>query len=128
MGEITRAIPTRVGADLAKSVIQVDGVDAAGRRVVAKALRREQFVRWCAQLPPGCMVAMEACSSAHHWARKLRAMGLDARLIAAQLRQPVPHARQERQERRHRRCRDLRGGLTAEHELRADQDVASSKA
>jgi transposase len=83
MGEITRAIPARVGADLAKSVIQVDGVDAAGRRVVAKALRREQFVRWCAQLPPGCMVAMEACSSAHHWARKLRALGVDARLIAA---------------------------------------------
>jgi transposase len=83
MDEITRAMPMRVGADLAKSVIQVDGVDAAGRRVVAKALRREQFLRWCAQLPPGCIVAMEACSSAHHWARKLRAMGLDARLIAA---------------------------------------------
>ena len=55
----------------------------AGRRVVAKALKREQFLAWCAQLPPGCMVAMEACSSAHHWARKLRALGLDARLIAA---------------------------------------------
>jgi transposase len=38
---------------------------------------------WCAQLPPGCLVAMEACSGAHHWARKLRALGLDARLIAA---------------------------------------------
>jgi hypothetical protein len=48
MDEITRAMPMRVGADLAKSVIQVDGVDAAGRRVVAQALRREQFVRWCA--------------------------------------------------------------------------------
>jgi len=83
MGEITRAMPARVGADLAKSVIQVDGVDGAGRRVVAKALRREQFLGWCAQLPPGCIVAMEACSSAHHWARKLRALGLDARLIAA---------------------------------------------
>ena len=83
MGEITRAMPARVGVDLAKSVIQVDGVDAAGRRVVAKALRREQFLGWCAQLPPGCIVAMEACSSAHHWARKLRALGLDARLIAA---------------------------------------------
>jgi transposase len=83
MGEITRAMPARVGADLAKSVIQVDGVDATGRRVVAKALRREQFVPWCRQLPPGCIVAMEACSGAHHWARKLRALGLDARLIAA---------------------------------------------
>ena len=83
MGESTRAMPVRVGADLAKSVIQVHGVDGAGRRVAAKALRREQFLGWCKQLPPGCIVAMEACSSAHHWARKLRALGLDARLIAA---------------------------------------------
>jgi transposase len=82
MGEITRAVPARVGVDLAKSVIQVHGVDAAGRRVVAKALQREQFERWCEQLPPGCIVAMEACSSAHHWARKLSAMGLQVRLIA----------------------------------------------
>jgi Transposase and inactivated derivatives len=73
----------RVGADLAKRVIQVHGVDAAGRRVVSRALKREQFMAWCAQLPAGCLVAMEACSSAHHWARKLRALGLDARLIAA---------------------------------------------
>lgn len=83
MGEITRAMPVRVGADLAKSVIQVHGVDEAGRGVVAKAIKREHFVGWCAQLPPGCIVTMEACSSAHHWARKLRALGLDARLIAA---------------------------------------------
>ena len=73
----------RVGADLAKRVIQVHAVDAAGRRVVSRALKREQFMAWCAQLPAGCLVAMEACSSAHHWARKLRALGLDARLIAA---------------------------------------------
>ncbi len=74
---------TRVGVDLAKRVIQVHAVDSAGRRIVARALRREQFMAWCAQLPAGCVVAMEACSGAHHWARKLRALGLDARLIAA---------------------------------------------
>ena len=83
MGEITRALIARVGVDLAKHVIQVHAVDAAGRRVVARALKRDQFIAWCAQLPAGCLVAMEACSSAHHWARKLRALGLDARLIAA---------------------------------------------
>lgn len=83
MGEITRALIARVGVDLAKRVIQVHAVDAAGRRVVSRALRREQFMAWCVQLPPGCLIAMEACSSAHHWARKLRALGLDARLIAA---------------------------------------------
>ena len=74
---------TRVGVDLAKRVIQVHAVNAAGRVVAAKALARERFLPWCAQLPPGCPVAMEACSGAHHWARKLQALGLDARLIAA---------------------------------------------
>ena len=83
MAEITRALIARVGVDLAKNVIQVHAVDAAGRRVVTRAFKREQFLAWCAQLPPGCLVAMEACSSAHHFARKLRALGLDARLIAA---------------------------------------------
>jgi transposase len=83
MSEITRAAIARVGVDLAKRVIQVHAVDAAGRRLVARALKRDQFIGWCAALPPGCLVAMEACSSSHHWARRLRAMGLDARLIAA---------------------------------------------
>ena len=76
---------TRVGVDLAKRVIQVHAVDAAGRVVAAKALAREKFAPWCAQLPPGCLVAMESCSGAHHWARKLCSVGLDARLIAAHL-------------------------------------------
>ena len=83
MSEITRALIARVGVDLAKQVIQVHAVDASGRCIAARAFKRDQFLAWCAQLPAGCMVAMEACSSAHHWARKLRALGLDARLIAA---------------------------------------------
>ena len=83
MNEITRNGIVRVGVDLAKQVIQVHAVDAAGRRVIGRAVKPDQFLAWSAQLPPGCLVAMEACSSAHHWARKLRAMGLDARLIAA---------------------------------------------
>jgi transposase len=83
MSEITRDGIVRVGVDLAKQVIQVHAVDAGGHRVVGRPIKRDQFLAWCAQLPPGCVVAMEACSSAHHWARKLRAMGLDARLIAA---------------------------------------------
>jgi transposase len=72
----------RVGADLAKRVIQVHAVDAAGGVVTAKALARDKFSAWCTQLPPGCLVAMEACGGAHHWARKLRGIGLDVRLIA----------------------------------------------
>ena len=76
---------TRVGVDLAKRVIQVHAVDGAGQRVTSRALPRDKFLPWCAQLPPGCMVAMEASSSAHHWARRLIAVGLDARIIAAHL-------------------------------------------
>ncbi len=85
MSEITRLmlLVVRVGVDLAKNLIQVHAVDATGKRLVSRALKREQFIAWCEQLPQGCLVAMEACSGAHHWARKLRAMGLDARLIAA---------------------------------------------
>jgi len=77
MGEITR-----VGVDLAKRVIQVHAVDATGRVVVAKQLQRDGFTAWCAQLPPGCLVAMEACSGSHHWGRRLRAMGMEVRLLA----------------------------------------------
>ena len=61
MAEITRALIARVGVDLAKNVIQVQAVDAAGQRVVARAIKRDQFVAWCAQLPASCLVAMEAC-------------------------------------------------------------------
>jgi len=77
MGEITR-----VGVDLAKRVIQVHAVDATGRVIAAKQLQRDGFTAWCAQLPPGCVVAMEACSGSHHWGRRLRAMGMEVKLIA----------------------------------------------
>ena len=79
---------TRIGVDLAKRVIQVHAVDAAEQRVTNRALPRDKFIAWCAQLPPGCIIAMEASSSAHHWARQLSAMGLDARIIAAHLVSP----------------------------------------
>ena len=56
MGEITRGGVVRVGADLAKRVIQVHAVDAAGQRVVSRTLKREQFMAWCAQLPAGLLI------------------------------------------------------------------------
>src|SRR5664280_1040738 len=76
---------TRVGVDLAKSVIQVHAVDAAGKLVTNRQLSRDKFLPWCAQLPVGCVVAMEGCGGAHHWARKLVALGLNAKIIAAHL-------------------------------------------
>jgi transposase len=72
----------RVGVDLAKRVIQVHAVDRAGKVLATRSLPREKFEPWCAQLPAGCIVAMETCSGAHHWGRRLRLRGLDVRLVA----------------------------------------------
>ena len=69
-------------------MIQVYAVDGAGKVLITRALVREKFIAWCMQLPAGCMVAMEISSSSHHWARKLKALGVDARIIAAQLVSP----------------------------------------
>ena len=82
MTEITRALIARVGVDLSKRVFQVHAVQRSGRVVQAKAMSPERFFAWCAELPGGCLVAMEACGGAHHVARRLRLLGLDARLIA----------------------------------------------
>lgn len=92
MTESTRvdrlAEAVRVGVDLAKRIIQVHAVNAAGRVLCSRNLPRDKFMLWCAQLPPGCRVVMEVSSSAHHWARKLQALGLEPRIVAAQLAAP----------------------------------------
>ncbi len=69
-------------------MIQVHAVDAGGRVLTSRALARDKFLEWCVRLPAGCIVAMEASSSAHHWARKLIGLGLDPRIISAQLVSP----------------------------------------
>jgi transposase len=76
-----------VGVDLAKNVFQVHGVDAAGRTVLRKQLRREEMASFFAQLPR-CRVAMEACGGSHHWGRKLMKQGHEPLLIAAQFVRP----------------------------------------
>ena len=83
MEQITRAAIVRVGVDLAKRVIQVHAVDETGHVVVSRSLNRERFMAWCASLPQGCLVGMESCSGAHHWARRLRSLGLEPRIVAA---------------------------------------------
>ncbi|ASP23170.1 transposase (plasmid) [Antarctobacter heliothermus] len=69
-----------VGVDLAKNVFQVHGADASGRAVLRKKLRRMQVLEFFSQLPP-CIVAMEACGSAHFWGREIGKLGHDIRLI-----------------------------------------------
>jgi len=88
MDKVIREGAVRVGVDLAKRVIQLHAVDASGRVLTSKALARGKFIECCAKLPPGCIVAMEASSSAHHWARKLAALGLEPRIMSAQLVEP----------------------------------------
>ena len=69
-----------LGLDLAKSVFQVHGVDRTGRAVVTRALRRAQVLDFFRKLP-ACLVGIEACGSAHHWAREIAAFGHDVRMI-----------------------------------------------
>ncbi len=71
---------TTVGLDLAKHFFQVHGVDADGRVVVRKRLRRSEVVAFFANLPR-CLVGMEACATSHHWARELAKLGHDVRLM-----------------------------------------------
>ncbi|MEQ9811603.1 MAG: IS110 family transposase [Azospirillaceae bacterium] len=72
----------RFGIDLAKSVIQVHGVDAAGRVVVRRQLRRGQVERFFAAQAPA-LIGMEACGSAHYWGRELGRLGHEVRLMPA---------------------------------------------
>ena len=82
MGKSIRNIAavTRVGLDLAKNAFQVHAVDAKGETVVARKLARGRLVAFFAELPR-CLVAMEACSSAHHWGRRLASLGFEVKLI-----------------------------------------------
>lgn len=71
---------TTVGLDLAKRVFQVHAVDASGKVVVRKALRRAQVLPFFTKVPP-CLVGIEACGTSHHWARELIALGHEVRLM-----------------------------------------------
>lgn len=76
-----------IGLDIAKSVFQVHGIDAAGEVVVRKRLSRARVIPFFAKLPR-CLVGIEACNTSHHWARELIALGHDVRLMPAQYVKP----------------------------------------
>jgi hypothetical protein len=114
---------TTVGVDLAKSVFTVHGVDAAGRTVLRKTVRREKLMEFIAALPP-CLIGMEACSGAHEWARKFEHHGHrvgrdhDGALCGG-----LP----EELEGRWQRCgSDLRGGGSPEHAVRAGEECRAA--
>jgi transposase len=78
---------TTVGIDLAKNVLQIHGVCEQGKTVIKKQLKREQVAPYFVNLPP-CLIGMEACGSAHHWARKLQGFGHTVKLMAPQFVKP----------------------------------------
>lgn len=71
---------TIIGIDLAKSVFQLHGIDGSGRVVLSRQLRRAELLRVLAKLPPA-LVGLEACGSAHHWAREIGKLGHEVRLM-----------------------------------------------
>src|SRR5215472_343986 len=73
---------TTIGLDIAKNVFQIHGIDAAEKVVVRKQLRRSQVMKFFATLSP-CLVGMEACATAHYWARELTKLGHEVRLMPA---------------------------------------------
>jgi len=79
----------RVGVDLAKNVFQVHGVDRNEKPVWKRKLKRDEWIRvMLEKVEPGCVIGMEACGGAHHWARKLEAHGYSVKLIAPQFVKP----------------------------------------
>jgi transposase len=76
-----------IGLDLAKNVFQIHGIDAAGKIVVRRALRRKEVLEFFGRLAP-CSVGMEACATAHYWAREIARFGHEVKLIAPQLVKP----------------------------------------
>ena len=84
---------TTVDLDIAKSMFQVHGIDAAGQVVIRRQLRRRRVLAFFQNLPP-CLVGIEACASSHHWSRELKALGHGA-ADAASLREAVRQTGEE---------------------------------
>ena len=71
---------TTIGLDIAKSVFQVHGVDAEGKVLIRRKLKRRYVLAFFQKLPP-CLVGIEACATSHHWSRELKARGHNVRLM-----------------------------------------------
>src|SRR5260370_6031132 len=71
---------TTIGLDIAKMVFQVHGIDAEGKVIVRRKLKRRYVVPFFQRLPP-CLIGIEACASSHHWSREMQALGHTVRLM-----------------------------------------------
>jgi transposase len=91
---IMQAITT-IGLDIAKSVFQVHGIDADGKVIIRRQLKRRYVLAFFQRLPP-CLVGIEACATSHHWSRELKALGAYRAPDAAGLREALRQATEER--------------------------------
>ena len=71
-----------IGLDIAKSVFQVHGINAEGKVIIRRQLKRRYVLPFFQKLPP-CLVGIEACASSHYWSRELQALGHTVRLMPA---------------------------------------------
>jgi len=85
--EATTINISTVGIDLAKNVFQIHGANERGKKLWNKQLQRKQVLKFFTRLPP-CLIGMEACGSAHFWARKLEELGHTVKLMAPQFVKP----------------------------------------
>jgi transposase len=109
---------SRIGMDTSKHIFQLHGVNTAEEPVLRKKLRRKEMFAFLEQLAP-TVIAIEACGASHHCARLLQSYGHSVKLIAPQLVQAVPQARQERCGGRRSA---VRGDEPADNALRARED------
>ncbi len=113
---------TTIGLDIAKSVFQIHGVDAAGNVIVRRRLKRRYVLPFFQKLPP-CLVGIEACASSHHWSRELQALGHTVRLM--------PPAYVKPYVKRHKNdaadAEAICEAVTSKHAVRADQDARAAE-
>ena len=107
-----------IGLDIAKSVFQVHGVDAAGQVVLRRQLRRRYVLAFFQKLPP-CLVGIEACASSHHWSRELQALGHTVRLMPPAY--VKPYVKRQKNDVTDAEG-DLRGCHETKHAVCADQN------
>jgi transposase len=86
--------PTTIGIDVAKDVFGVHGVDGRGQVTMRKRLVRKHLLEFMSKLP-ACLVGLEACTSAHYWARELGAAGPSGKAHEPAVREAVPQERKE---------------------------------
>jgi len=82
---------TTIGIDIAKSIFHLYAISKMGRYVKKKQLKRHQLLAYLARLEP-CVIAMEACGGANYWAREIKALGHEVKLIALNMLSPMSKA------------------------------------